>query len=102
MIMCYELFRFSLDKPGEFAPRLANLHELEAMYDQLKDILVRVSFINPDNPDYFMNNLRHFFSRMQLRAKEVQIIRGICRQVDWYGKKCYQDGLKEREGDLED
>jgi len=25
MIMCYELFRFSLDKPGEFAPRLANL-----------------------------------------------------------------------------
>ena len=99
MIMCYELFHVSLDKPGEFAPRLANLHELEAMYDQLKDVLVRVSFINPDNPDYFMNNLRHFFSRMQLRAKEVQIIRGLCRQVDWYGKKCYQDGLREKERD---
>ena len=99
MIMCYELFCFSLDKAGEFAPRLANLHELEAMYDQLKDVLVRVSFINPDNPDYFMNNLRHFFSRMQLRAKEVQIIRGLCRQVDWYGKKCYRDGLREKERD---
>jgi tRNA/rRNA methyltransferase len=34
---------------------------------------------------------------MQLRAKEVQIIRGICRQVDWYGKKCFEDGLKKRE-----
>jgi tRNA/rRNA methyltransferase len=94
MIMCYELYSFSREKPGEFAPRLANRRELEAMYEQLKDVLMRVSFINPDNPDYFMNNLRHFFSRMQLRAREVSIIRGICRQINWYGKKCYQDGLK--------
>jgi len=96
MVMCYELFSFSCGKPGEFAPRLANRYELEAMYAQLKDVLIRVSFINPDNPDYFMNNLRHFFSRMQLRAKEVRIVRGICRQIIWYGKKCYQDGLKEK------
>ena len=93
MVTCYELFRFSLDKPGEFSPRLANQHELEAMYDQLKHVLMQISFINPDNPDYFMNNLRHFFARMQLRAKEVQIIRGICRQVNWYGEKRYRDGL---------
>jgi tRNA/rRNA methyltransferase len=99
MVTCYELFRFSLDKPGEYAPRLANQFELEAMYDQLKDVLMRISFINPDNPDYFMNNLRHFSARMQLRAKEVQIIRGICRQVNWYGKKCYGDGLKQRQED---
>ncbi|MGD9301452.1 MAG: RNA methyltransferase [Desulfobacterales bacterium] len=97
MVTCYELFRFSLDKPGEFAPRLANLHELDAMYDQLKDVLMQISFINPDNPDYFMNNLRHFFGRMQLRAKEVQIIRGICRQVNWYGEKRYRDGLSKKD-----
>jgi tRNA/rRNA methyltransferase len=43
-----------------------------------------------------MNNLRLFFSRLQLKAKEVQIIRGICRQIDWYGNQRYQDGLRER------
>jgi tRNA/rRNA methyltransferase len=96
MVMCYELFCFSREKPAEFAPRLANRHELEAMYAQLKDVMMRISFINPANPDYFMNNLRHFGSRIQLRAKEVQIIRGICRQIDWYGKKCYQDGLNQK------
>jgi tRNA/rRNA methyltransferase len=90
------LFRFSCNKPGEFAPRLANQHELEAMYAQLKDALIRISFINPDNPDYFMNNLRRFFSRMQLRAKEVRIVQGICHQIVWYGKKCYQEGLKDK------
>jgi tRNA/rRNA methyltransferase len=102
MIMCYELFCFSRDKPGEFAPRLANRHELDDMYEQLKDVLMRICFINPENPDYFMNNLRHFGSRLQLRAKEVSIIRGICRQIDWYGKKCYRDGLEKGREDFED
>jgi tRNA/rRNA methyltransferase len=96
MIVCYELFSFSRGRPAEYAPRLAKQYELEAMYEQLKDALIRISFINPDNPDYFMNNLRHFCSRMQLRAKEVQIVRGICRQILWYGKKCYRDGQNEK------
>jgi tRNA/rRNA methyltransferase len=96
MIVCYELFRYTTKKPQDFAPRLANRHELDAMYAQLKEILVRISFFNTDNPDYFLNNFRHFFSRLPLRAKEVQIIRGICRQIKWYGEKRYQDGLKEK------
>ena len=96
MIVCYELSRCSTEKPEDFFPRLANRHELDAMYVQLKHILIRISFINPDNPDYFMNNFRYFFSRLPLRAKEVKIIRGICRQIEWYGKKCYQEGLENR------
>ncbi len=99
MIVCYELFGYSRDKPGAFVPHLASKHELAAMYEQLTDVLMRISFINRDNPDYFMNNLRHFFSRMQLRAKEVRIVRGICRQINWYGKKCYQEGLKKTGND---
>ncbi len=97
MVVCYELFRCSLEAPKEFAPRLANRFELDAMYDQLKDVLMRICFINPANPDYFMNNLRHFGTRMQLRAKEVQIIRGICRQIDWYGKHCFEQGRKSKD-----
>jgi len=96
MIICYELFQYRTDKPAKFEPRFANRHELEAMYEGLKDVLVRISFINPENPDYFMNNFRHFFSRLPLRAKEVQIIRGICRQVNWFGDKRYRDGLNDQ------
>ena len=93
MILCYELSIFEADEDKKFTPRLASRHELDGMYDQLKDILVRISYINPENPDYWLNKLRHFFSRIQLRAKEVSIIRGICRQIDWYGEKRYRDGL---------
>ena len=87
MIMCYEVFIADLQEKAQFTPRFATVHELEGMYDQLKDILVRINYINPENPDYWLDKLRHFFNRMQLRAKEVSIIRGICRQIDWYGRK---------------
>jgi tRNA/rRNA methyltransferase len=96
MVMCYELFLACREEGSEFAPRLANRHELDGMYEQLKDILIKISYINPENPDYWMNKLRHFGTRMRLRAKEVSIIRGLCRQINWYGKKRYKDGLAER------
>jgi len=94
MIICYELFSASLEESEEFTPRLASRHELDGMYEQVREILVRISYINRENPDYWMNKLRYFFTRLQLRAKEVSIIRGICRQINWYGGKCYEDGLK--------
>ena len=93
MILCYEIYSAGRTVNGPAAtPRLAERHELEGMYDQLKKILIRIDFINRENPDYWMNNMRRFFNRLPLRAKEVRIIRGICRQIDWYAKKCYQDG----------
>jgi len=92
LIICYELFLAGLEEKPKFVPRLATRHELDGMYDQLKEILVRINYINPENPDYWMNKLRRFFTRLELRAREVSIIRGICRQIDWYGKKCYKEG----------
>jgi tRNA/rRNA methyltransferase len=94
MVICYELFKATLDPAKPFTPRLASRHELDGMYDQVKEILVRINYIQPNNPDYWMNKLRHFFSRLQLRAGEVSIIRGICRQIDWYAGKCYRDGVR--------
>jgi tRNA/rRNA methyltransferase len=97
MIICYEIFSVEGKGNKNYIPRLANRNELDGMYDQLKEVLVRISYINPENPDYWMNKLRHFFTRLKLRSKEVSIIRGICRQIDWYGKKCYDEGKEASE-----
>jgi tRNA/rRNA methyltransferase len=94
MVLCYEIFKATLSEPKPFRPRLASRHELDGMYDQVKDILVRIHYIRPENPDYWMNKLLLFFSRLQLRAAEVSIIRGICRQINWYAGKCHEDGVK--------
>ncbi|MFP3870208.1 MAG: RNA methyltransferase [Syntrophobacteria bacterium] len=87
MIICYEVMMAGRQPAGRFVPRLANRRELEAMYEHLKETLIKISFINRENPDYWMLNIRRFFSRIELQAREVQIIRGICRQIDWYTQK---------------
>ena len=84
MIMVYEIFTAASEKKERFTPRLATRGELESMYLQLKDTLTKINFINPENPDYWMKSIRRFFSRVQLRGRDVQLIRGICRQIDWY------------------
>jgi tRNA/rRNA methyltransferase len=94
LIVCYEILIAGLEEKVKFAPRLASRHELDGMYDSVRDVLVRINYINPENPDYWMNKLRRFFTRMELRAGEVSIIRGICRQIDWYAKKSYKDGVE--------
>lgn len=84
MIICYEIFLASRTLPEEVLPRLANKFELEGMYEHLKQVLTKIGFINPQNPEHWMLNIRRFLSRIPLRAREVRILRGICRQVDWY------------------
>jgi len=95
MVMCYELFTAGSDAEPVPAPRMANHYDLDGMYDQLRDVLVNISYINADNPDYWMNKIRRFFNRIHIRAREVKIIRGLCRQINWYGQKCYRDGVAE-------
>lgn len=84
MIICYELFQAGSEKPLETPPRLANKFELEGMYGHLKDVFLKIGFINPQNPEHWMLNIRRFLSRLPLRAREVRVIRGVCRQIDWY------------------
>ncbi len=84
MIICYELFMATRDVAGESIPRMANKFELEGMYDHMKQVLMKIGFIDPQNPEHWMLNIRRFLSRIPLRARDVRIIRGICRQIDWY------------------
>jgi tRNA/rRNA methyltransferase len=84
MVICYEIFLASREPDSIPLPRLANKFELEGMYEHLRDVLMKIGFINPQNPEHWMLNIRRFLSRLPLRAREVKIIRGLCRQIDWY------------------
>ncbi|MBU2227143.1 MAG: RNA methyltransferase [Proteobacteria bacterium] len=85
MIVCYELFVARMEKDLPAAPKLATVRELEAMYAKLKEVLLAIGFFLPENPDYWMMHIRRLFARTTLQAREVKIIRGICRQIEWYG-----------------
>jgi len=91
MVVCYEVFLASRQGGQDFTPRLATIQELEAMYRQLKETLVNIDFINRENPDYWMQYVRRFFARCGMRAREVKMIRGMCRQIEWYGSRKPKD-----------
>jgi tRNA/rRNA methyltransferase len=84
MIVCYEIFQAIENKEAAKTHRLANSFELEGMYDHLKAVLTKIGFLNPQNPERWMWNVRRFLSRQPLRPMDVRVIRGICRQIDWY------------------
>jgi tRNA/rRNA methyltransferase len=86
MILCYEIFITSspATAAAEATPKLALSSELEGMYGQIKTLLADIGFLNPENPDYWMMHLRRFFTRAGILSLEVKIVRGICRQLQWY------------------
>jgi len=87
LIVCYELFTAFRRDSSEIKhqpPRLANTFELEGMYEHLKTALIKIGFINHQNPGHWIMNIRRFLSRFPLRAREVRVVRGICRQIEWY------------------
>ena len=96
LVMAYEIFLAGSEKP-RFVPRLANVAELESMYARLQETLVKINFISHQNPEHWMFNVRRLFARHGLRAREAQVIKGICRQIDWYvGKRLEGDGRREK------
>ncbi len=94
MVVCYCLSTTGLSSPTPFKPRLAKRIEQDQMFDELTATLIRIGYMNPENPAYWMIRIRHFFTRLSLRAGETSIIRGICRQISRYGDKRFADGLK--------
>jgi len=95
MVLAYEIFTAARDQ-SHFIPRQANSRELESMYAMLQETLVKINFISHQNPEHWMFNVRRLFARHGLRAREAQVIKGICRQIDWYvGKRLEGKGGKE-------
>lgn len=67
--------------PVGFHGDAASLEQIEGMFAHLEQALVAIDFLDADNPKKLMPRLRRLFSRTQLETEEVNILRGIARQV---------------------
>ncbi len=86
MLVCYELHLTSLsNSPGQsLLPPLAEFQKAEGMYAHLEELLLRIGFLDPKNPKRIMHTMRRIFSRANLSDRDVAILRGIFRQLEWY------------------
>lgn len=76
---------------------------LEHYYEHLQDTLIKLNFLNPDNPRQTVTRLRRLFNRVRLDEMELNILRGMLTSVQNYiyhtdnEIKSLQDGKKGNE-----
>jgi tRNA/rRNA methyltransferase len=66
------------DAPGS---RRATHAEQELLFQNVREVLLRIDFAHGDNPEYFLMPLRRFLGRAGLRRHEYDMLMGICRQL---------------------
>jgi tRNA/rRNA methyltransferase len=59
----------------------ASVAQIEGMYAHLEQALVAIDFLDAGNPKKLMPRLKRLFARTQLETEEVNILRGIARQI---------------------
>jgi tRNA/rRNA methyltransferase len=85
LVFCYELFGArNTGEDGQPAVRdLAGSQELETLYGHMERTLMRIGFLNPQNPAHLMRTLRRIYARAGLDTREVAVLRGLMSQIDW-------------------
>jgi tRNA/rRNA methyltransferase len=67
-------------------PQFAAVREVNAMHERMARALVRIGFLPAENPDHIMFALRELFGRSGLAPREVDILSGIARQIEWFAR----------------
>jgi len=90
-IVAYELHRAlerevapSLDPDDE---ALADHAGREAMYAHLEEALLTIGFLKSGQLEGMMRRLRRILSRAELTAGDVDVVRGISRQILWLSRQ---------------
>jgi tRNA C32,U32 (ribose-2'-O)-methylase TrmJ len=50
----------------------------------MQETLIGIGFLSQSNPGHIMRQIRRILGGSDLSVRDVQIIRGIMTQMDWY------------------
>jgi TrmH family RNA methyltransferase len=86
MVLAYEVFN---SVEADLNPRLeiASQEAREQMFEHLQRMLLRIGFLSGTNPGHIMNAIRRFLGRADLTERDLQILRGIYSQMEWFAEE---------------
>jgi tRNA/rRNA methyltransferase len=84
LLCCYEVCLAAIGSGCDRSRVLAVADRQELMYEKLKRALLKIGFLHGDNPDHIMFALRRILGRAGLEDRDVRILLGMARQIDWY------------------
>jgi tRNA/rRNA methyltransferase len=68
------------------APELADPSAIAAMLELWQEGLEAIGYLNPENPKKLMPRLQSLFARAALQKEEIDLLRGIAKQMLQHGK----------------
>jgi tRNA/rRNA methyltransferase len=68
------------------APELADPSAIAAMLEHLQQGLEAIDYLDPENPKKLMPRLQSLFARAALQKEEIDLLRGIAKQMLQHGK----------------
>ncbi len=83
-IVAYEVAKAAASSkpvPVPVEEELASAEQVAQYYEHLEEVLKKIDFLKPSNPKQVMLRLRRLFNRAKLETVEVNILRGILKQV---------------------
>lgn len=92
LIFCYEFFKAGGAVLPATEREVASAADFEDLLEHMEKSLLRIGYLNPQNPAHIMRSFRRILARAELDSREVALIRGMMSQMDWattdfYGRK---------------
>lgn len=96
MICLYEIYTAALENPPQSAVERAPAETVERLFELMRASLLKIGFLDPQNPDHILLALRRILGRAGLEEKDVRILTGLFRQIEWYAGEGWRT-VKEKE-----
>jgi tRNA/rRNA methyltransferase len=88
VVVClYEIYLASLTISKADGIQRAQAEPIERLFDIMRSSLLKIGFLDSENPEHMLLAFRRIFGRAGLEDKDVRILTGMFRQIEWYAKE---------------
>ena len=85
-VCLYEVGQAAAEATGKVSGRRrksASSAAIEAMYSHMRQSLLEVGYLDPQNPEHILRTFRRIFSRAGLNERDVRVLQGLWSRLDW-------------------
>jgi tRNA/rRNA methyltransferase len=87
VICLYEIHVAGLAPGGHDGLQRAEAEKVERLFDIMRASLLKIGFLDSENPEHMLLAFRRILGRGGLEEKDVRILTGMFRQIEWYAKQ---------------
>ena len=87
VICLYEIYLAALAPAQADGLERAKAEDIERLFDIMRNSLLKIGFLDSENPEHMLLAFRRIFGRNGLEAKDVRILTGMFRQIEWYANQ---------------